>query len=50
MGYKIALLKSENGTTFIDGDKELLRYVDVSGYFFKKEPLKREYAKRKSPK
>lgn len=41
MGYKIAMLKASNGTTIIEGDKELLRYVDISGYFFKKEPLSR---------
>ena len=40
-GYKIAMLKAANGTTLIEGDKELLCYVDVSGYFFKKEPLSR---------
>jgi hypothetical protein len=40
-GYKIAMLKAEKGTTTIEGDKELLRYVDISGYFFKKEPLSR---------
>jgi hypothetical protein len=47
-GYKIAMLKSSNGTTTIEGDKELLRYLDVSGYFFKKEPLKRTYPKVKA--
>ncbi len=40
-GYKIVMLKTANGTTTIEGDKEVLRYVDVSGYFFKKEPLSR---------
>ena len=40
-GYKIVMLKAKNGTTTIEGDKELLRYVDISGYFFKKEPLSR---------
>jgi hypothetical protein len=40
-GYKIAMLKAKNGTTIIEGDKELLRYVDISGFFFKKEPMKR---------
>ena len=49
-GYKIAMLKASNGTTTIEGDKELLRYVDISGYFFKKEPLKRTYPKVKEPK
>ena len=44
-GYKIAMLKASNGTTTIEGDKELLRYLDLSGYFFKKEPLKRTYPK-----
>ena len=41
-GYKIAMLKAKNGTTIIEGDKELLRYVDISGFFFKKEPMKRK--------
>jgi hypothetical protein len=40
-GYKIAMLKASNGTTTIEGDKELLRYVDITGYTFKKEPLSR---------
>jgi len=40
-GYKIVMLKAKNGTTIIEGDKELLRYVDISGFFFKKEPMKR---------
>ena len=41
LGYKIAMLKAAKGTTTIEGDKELLRYVDITGYLFKKEPLKR---------
>jgi hypothetical protein len=40
-GYKIAMLKALNGTTTIHGDKELLKYIDITGYFFKKEPLSR---------
>ena len=32
-------------TTAIEGDNELLRYTDLSGYFFKKEPLKRTVPK-----
>jgi hypothetical protein len=40
-GYKIVMLKASNGTTTIEGDKEVLPYVDISGYFFKKEPIKR---------
>lgn len=42
-GYKIAMLKANNGTTYIEGDMDLIRYVDVVGYFFKKQPLKRKY-------
>jgi len=48
-GYKIAMLKTSNGTTTIEGDKDLLKYVDITGYFFKKEPLKRTYPKFVEP-
>lgn len=48
-GYKIAMLKASNGTTTIEGDKDLLKYVDITGYFFKKEPLKRTYPKFVEP-
>lgn len=43
MGYKIAMIKiggEVHGIT-IDGDKELLQYIDITGYTFKKEPLSR---------
>ena len=30
-------------TTFINGDKELLRYLDITGYIANKTPLKRVY-------
>ena len=43
LGYKIAMLKAVQGTTTIEGDKELLRYIDITGYFFKKEPIKRNF-------
>lgn len=42
-GYKIAMIKISPFT--IEGDNELLRYVDITGYSFKKEPLKRTYPK-----
>ena len=47
MGYKIAMIKigGEIPGLTINGDKELLRYVDITGYTFKKEPLKRTYPK-----
>jgi hypothetical protein len=35
------MLKAGNGTTTIEGDRELLRYLDISGYVFKKEPFNR---------
>ena len=43
MGYKIAMIKigGEVPGITIDGDKELLQYVDITGYTFKKEPLSR---------
>lgn len=43
MGYKIAMIKigGEIPGITIEGDKELLRYVDITGYSFKKEPLSR---------
>jgi hypothetical protein len=41
LGYKIVMLKGVKGITTIEGDNELLKYVDVTGYFFKKEPLRR---------
>jgi len=47
--YKIVMLKAKNGATIIEGDKELLKYVDITGYFFKKEPLKRTYPKSTEP-
>ena len=52
MGFKIAMIKiggKVHGIT-IDGDKELLRYVDITGYAFKKDPLKRTYPKFIKPK
>ena len=48
-GYKIAMIKAANGTTTIEGDRALLRYTDISGYLFKKEPLKRVLPKVSQP-
>jgi hypothetical protein len=50
-GYKIAMIKIGGkvpGIT-IEGDKELLRYIDITGYSFKKEPLKRTFPKFVEP-
>ena len=41
LGYKIAMLKSGDGAIIIEGDLDLLKYLDISGYCFKKEPLRR---------
>ena len=51
MGYKIAIIKigGEVPGITIDGDKELLQYVDITGYTFKKEPIKRTYPKFVEP-
>ena len=48
-GYKIVLVKSGKGTTTIEGDSELHRYLDISGYFFKKEPFDRFKNGKQSP-
>jgi len=50
LGFKLVMLKAKAGNTLIiEGDKELLRYVDITGYFFKKDILKREYPKQPQP-
>ena len=52
MGYKIAMIKIDGNLkrgkretfiphTIIEGDLEILRYLDISGYLFKKEPFNR---------
>ena len=50
-GYKIAMIKigGKVPDITIEGDKELLRYVDITGYSFKKEPLKRTFPKFVEP-
>jgi len=35
---------AEIPTLFIEGDRELLTYIDTVGYLTKKEPLRRAYA------
>ena len=51
IGYKIVMIKigGEVPGVTIEGDKELLKYVDVTGYTFKKEPLKRTFPKFVEP-
>lgn len=41
LGYKIVAIRAADGNTDIEGDKFLLQYVDVVGYLFKKNPIKR---------
>lgn len=41
-GYKIGMIKIGNGETRVEGDIEVLRYFDISGYVFKKEPFNRK--------
>jgi len=51
-GYKIGMIKIDGNNkqdrgeafiphTIIEGDLEILRYLDISGYLFKKEPFNR---------
>ena len=40
-GYKIGMIKIRKGQTTVEGDKEILRYLDISGYIFQKEPINR---------
>lgn len=40
-GYKIAMVKFENGQTEIEGDKELLKHTDITGFWFEQEQLKK---------
>jgi hypothetical protein len=51
MGYKIAMIKigGEIPGVIIEGDKELLRYIDITGYTFGKEPIKRTFPKFTDP-
>ena len=42
IGYSIVIIKAGEGEVNIDGDKELLRYVDIIGFLWKKEPIKRD--------
>jgi hypothetical protein len=39
------MVRIGNGKIDIEGDKELLKYTDITGYSFKKDPLKREQNK-----
>jgi hypothetical protein len=41
LGFKIVMVRIGNGSIDIEGDKELMRYTDITGYTFKKEPLSR---------
>ena len=51
LGYKTAMIKigGEIPEIIIEGDKELLKYVDITGYTFKKDPLKRVVPKPSKP-
>lgn len=41
-GFRFAAIKAKEGNIWIDGDIDLLRYTDTTGYLWKKEPLKRK--------
>ena len=42
LGFHVVMIKICDGTTTIEGDRELVKYVDFTGYIFNKEPLKRK--------
>jgi len=41
LGYKLIMIRAKGGNIDIEGNSELLRYTDTSGYLLKKEPLSR---------
>ena len=41
-GYKIVMVKVENGEVTIEGDDELLKHTDITGYWFKKGTIKKK--------
>jgi len=43
LGFKIAMVRITGIEHSIQGNIELIKYLDVVGYTFKKEPLKREF-------
>jgi len=45
LGFKIAMVRITGIENSIQGNIELIKYLDVVGYTFKKEPLKREFKK-----
>ena len=49
LDYKFVAVKAANGNTDIEGDKELLVYVDMTGFLFKKEPLWRDLVEPEFP-
>jgi hypothetical protein len=40
-GYKIVMVKVENGEVTIEGDDELVKHTDITGYWFEEEQLKK---------
>lgn len=37
-GFQFAALKAKDGVVEIEGDVQLIRYIDTAGYFWKREP------------
>lgn len=45
IGYSIAMVKAKDGVIYIEGDRNLIKYFDVSGFISKASPLKRVHDK-----
>ena len=41
-GFEVVALKSKDGNLFIEGDTRAIRYMDINGYFWNKQPLRRK--------
>ena len=39
LGFHVAMIKISDGTITVEGDKELLKYTDITGYTFKNRIL-----------
>lgn len=41
-GFQFVALKAKDGNVWIDGDNKVMSYLDIDGYFWNKEKLKRK--------
>lgn len=49
-GYKVSMVKSDKSGIYLEGNTELMRYTDFTGYLSKASPLRRAmYEPRPEP-